>query len=337
MAGKLNGTIEALLPEFWKARLDGFAEGGRKAYALRELPEEVHAGLGFGVTWLLLIHVTRGIGQGSLRRIGREPPGKIGFGKSLENISFPKVDLIQNERLMRWDRWWWMALMVAPFASLAPYFMKSGILTAGRILAPYYPWLLGVVLIAAGRQIRPNAWWLRLGFAQGLLALSLVVVLPGRNLWPANTLLEKWKPALQGPTWERARNVYRIYAQRADAMEPIRRHLPEDVRTLGWVTGNDAEASLWKPYGSRRIIHVSPVQWESMSDNERDTASGVPKWWVVNVEILEGSVKDKMRSWVDRNGGRIVHEEWVQLLAREEAQHFAILEFTGENLTRAEP
>jgi len=56
----------------------------------------------------------------------------------------------------------------------------------------------------------------------------------------------------------RVQTVYLVYRQRHDAFAPIRDVLPPDVKILGIITFDDPETSLWRPFGSRRIVHVCP-------------------------------------------------------------------------------
>jgi hypothetical protein len=52
--------------------------------------------------------------------------------------------------------------------------------------------------------------------------------------------------------------VYSIYAERPQAFDPALRCLPPQVKVIGAVTGDDPEMALWKPFGSRRVVHVCP-------------------------------------------------------------------------------
>ena len=50
--------------------------------------------------------------------------------------------------------------------------------------------------------------------------------------------------------------VYSVYGERADAFAPAIALLPPDASPLGIVTSDDPEASLWRPFGARRVEHV---------------------------------------------------------------------------------
>lgn len=57
--------------------------------------------------------------------------------------------------------------------------------------------------------------------------------------------------------------VYSVYRERAHAFEPALALTPPEVKRLGMVTFDDPEATLWRPYGSRRILHVCSVTMQT--------------------------------------------------------------------------
>lgn len=289
-AGAINATVERVLPESWKMRVDGFAENGRAAYAVRELPGEEHAGLGFGVTWLLLLTLLHGL---------RRPDS--------------------------WSGPWFrdrarMALLLLPLVALAPYLARSGITTAGRILAPYYPWLLPSLLILGSASTAVRTRWFRVGSTAVLvLVLVLVVLLPTRPLWPARTLLGLLGTASKSRAIERASTVYEVYARRADVLAPLRQWIPSDAPLIGFVTVNDAETSLWKPYGHQRVRHLL------VSDRMDDLRSRGMGCVVANVDDFTVRFRQPIDEWIKANGGRIAGRESIQMLAREPAREFVVI------------
>jgi hypothetical protein len=56
--------------------------------------------------------------------------------------------------------------------------------------------------------------------------------------------------------FKRALKVYTVYGQRGDALASFRDLLPADAQTVGMITFDDPETSLWRPFGSRRVYHV---------------------------------------------------------------------------------
>ena len=122
--------------------------------------------------------------------------------------SAPATNLSDNRSIPNWLRW---LVVVSPWGSLLAYGMKSGIIDAGRLISAYYPLLLPLLLVGAGQAvIVRRRWWRALAWGVMLLALPVLVLTPGRPLWPAKTVLSKllvWKPGNRLLT--RALTVYR--------------------------------------------------------------------------------------------------------------------------------
>jgi len=134
--------------------------------------------------------------------------------------------------------------------------MKSGMVTPGRLISPYYPLLFPALLIGAGQsQIVRRGWWRALAMAVVTLALAALIVMPSRPLWPAKTILSKAIAARPNqPQLKRAQKVYEVYAQRPDPLAGLRQSFPPGLKTIGFMgTDDDLDISLWKPYGSRRV------------------------------------------------------------------------------------
>lgn len=51
--------------------------------------------------------------------------------------------------------------------------------------------------------------------------------------------------------------VYSCYAHRHDLLAPLRAALPTGVEEVGFVAGvDDADYSLWRPFGKRRVVYL---------------------------------------------------------------------------------
>ncbi len=291
MAGKVNAWIEGALPEAWKSLLDQFAELGRHAYAVKEFPGEEHAGLGAGLTWLLFFGAALGWRRRGWRRWFT--PKIPGLGETL--------------------------VLFMPWVALGGFFVKSAIQTNGRILAPFYLWLLPSFLHLGGYDL------LRTGCGRVvqrmIVAFSVLVVVlcPSRPLWPASTLLSALNTSAPGSGLERAATVYRVYAARAEAFEPLRRVLPMTERTIGFITGNEAETSLWKPFGTRRLRHVLKPYARVELDR-----LGV-SWVVVDIRELELRSGTTFTTWVKAVNGEVVLRQPLQLIAARSAQEYAVV------------
>jgi hypothetical protein len=142
--------------------------------------------------------------------------------------------------------------------ALLAYSMKSGMNTPARLIAPYYPLLLPLLLAGAGQsQIVRRRWWRVL--TGGVLTLAFVVLIltPDRPLWPATNILSRL--AARHPNSHlisRALDVFTVYAKRSDPLADVRPLLRPDVKAVGFIGAeDDCDISLWLPLGSRRVEH----------------------------------------------------------------------------------
>src|SRR5581483_341856 len=121
-----------------------------------ELPTEDWAGIGAGVGILLVICVMARLFEASARPV----PGRLTI------------------------------LIWAPWLALLAYAAKSGMDTAARLIAPYYPLLLPLLLAGTGPdRIVRRRWWRRLVGLHLMVAAAVVVLTPDRPLWPARMIL----------------------------------------------------------------------------------------------------------------------------------------------------
>lgn len=236
---------------WWNARVMGWLPGGfrdallktnfgDRVFILGELPVEDTAVLGLGLSALIALSV-----------------GWVGFQRlrgSSRSGAFHSSAMVFNPRFTALLCW-------LPWVSLAAYMAGVGTTCAGRLITPYYPLLLVGLLAGAGHEtLARRVWWRHAGGAVLLLAMLIVVVNPARSLWPAQAVLGAIHRAKPGQRLvERAARVYETYAERHDALSPARRLLPEEARCVGLAGALDyPEASLWRPFGSRRVMHVLP-------------------------------------------------------------------------------
>jgi hypothetical protein len=149
-----------------------------------------------------------------------------------------------------------LCIRVAPWLALLVYSAKSGMTTAARLISPYYPLLLPLLIAggAVSRFIRSRLWHI-LVFGNVILALAVLILTPPRPLWPAQTVLSNL--AARHPASHlisRAQKVYSLYSGRYDPLPGVRNLLPKNITVVGFAGGvDDAEISLWLPLGSRRV------------------------------------------------------------------------------------
>jgi hypothetical protein len=171
LAGWWNRSALAILPHALTAPLVANFEGG--FIGLGEMPTEDWVGIGFGLSVLLAATLLASCRAGSRANQARG-------GSRLVPCA------------VRWG------VLVSPWLSLLAYGMKSGMVGPARLISPYYPLLLPLLLAGARPAvIVRRRWWRGMVGIVLLLALLVLVLTPGRPLWPARTVLSKvlaWKP-----------------------------------------------------------------------------------------------------------------------------------------------
>ncbi len=199
-----------------------------------EMQIEENAGLGFGVTVLLIVSAIA-----AATRSGK---------------SFFQIQLHPPEAL------WRAALIVSPWISLLAILTQSEVYPIGRIVAPYYVLLLPLLLAApAHEQLVKKTWWRVMAFIVFTMAAGLLIILPARPLFPALTIFQKIHAHdPNSKLLTRVAEVYTVYHNRNDGFAPARDILPPGLKVLGFITYDDPETSLWFPMGSRTIFHVRP-------------------------------------------------------------------------------
>jgi hypothetical protein len=131
--------------------------------------------------------------------------------------------------------------------------------TAARLISPYYPLLLASFLVGAGHsKVVGQRWWQAMALVVWLLALAVLVFEPGHPLWPEKTLMSRLSsghPA--SAAIARIRTVYDVYAIRSDPLPQVRALLPPDLQTIGFLgTPDDIDISFWRPYGTKWVEHI---------------------------------------------------------------------------------
>jgi len=202
---------------------------------LWELPTEDWVGLGFGLTWLTVLAVVAGRGKSS----------------ELRRRDWALTDALPPA-ICR-------GILVAGWVALLAYCVKSGMATGARLISPYYPLLLPLLLIGAQQsEIVRRRWWALSVWVVIGMAVPVLVLTPARPLWPARTILSHLQNRYPGHgLLSRALKVYSIYSTRADPLASVRALLPPNLAAVGFLArGDDPDISLWRPYGTRRVEHI---------------------------------------------------------------------------------
>jgi hypothetical protein len=271
-AGSWNQNAPHIFPHTFVATVEKNFDTGY--FWLGELPTEDWAGIGFGISVLLTAAI-----MASLRT------------KSPKLTSNSPIPLIVRR-----------LVLLTPWVALLAYCVKSGMVTAARLISPYYTLLLPSLIIGAGHaEIVRRRWWRIASWLVILTAFAVLVTTPPRPLWPAQTILSaalKSKPGQ--PLLTRALKVYSVYAIRSDPLAQLRSLLPPDLKTVGFVgTADDIDISLWRPYFTRRVEHIL------LSDSpEQIRERGIQYAVVSGLNLKEKNVA--LESWLQRANATLI-------------------------------
>ena len=299
-AGWWNDSVLSRLPRGIVGPLAANFENG--FHQVKELPTEDWAGLGFGLSLLLAASVVaaprirggnRGLTSG---RSGKE--GAIS-GSGAFSCSAGQWRIGGDRPLRGVLRW---CAVFGAWGALGVFCVKSGMTNGARLISPYYPLMLPLLLAGAGQaELVRRRWWRALAGGVVGLASIVLVVTPGRPLWPAQTVLSR---ALGLPSGgrlvARALKVYAVYAGRSDPLAAVRALLPADLQVVGFMAdGDDIDISLWRPYFQRRVLHVL------LSDSAAELRRRGLRYVVVGGAYL-GSQHTSFEEWRQRVGAELV-------------------------------
>lgn len=250
------------------------------------------------------------IARGFLGELQTEERGSLGLGVSgLLIMSMIAAVFYKRGTFpvgIEWQRW---LILTSPFVALTALFAKSFMSPTGRLSAPYYALLIPIFLLAPAQEriVRSN-WWRNAAFISFWLAGILVVASPARPLWPSHFVLSRLN-AQSSPNavLRRIGNVYSVYSDRWDSFASLREKLPPDATTLGLVSIDAPEASLWRPFGSRQIIEISPA-----SSAEELRAQGI-HYILMDSVLMRGYYGQSVDDWADRKQAEIVWKAPLQV------------------------
>jgi hypothetical protein len=241
-AGKWNQSALTNMPRaVVEPMVANFEQG---FHVIGEIPTEDGAGIGFGLSVLIAVSVAASFRRGN----STSPPGKVSGLNGMDETNGGEMPV----RLR-------CLVLIAPWGSLLAYCMKSGIVDAPRLISPYYALLLPSLLIGARQaEIIRRRWWRAMVWGVLLLAVPVVLTIPGRPLWPARTVLAKIQSVKPGQRQvARALEVYTVYGERWDSLAEVRALLPKELTVVGFLGhGDDIDISLWRPFFTRKVEHI---------------------------------------------------------------------------------
>ena len=271
-ASQWNKFVGANLPASWRQTLVENFEADW--FELRELPSEEWAGVGFAVVLCLAAAIWLSVSRKS----------------TAKNVAYPTARAV-----------WLDGLRVTPWISLAVFMAKSGMSMVSRMTLPYAPLLLPLIVAKfQSSALEKSRLFRGLGLFALLTAMLVVVITPARPLFPAQTLLATARKTLgDSPLLARAGRVFATYRERHDNFRILRERIPPTERQIGLISLPDTqETSLWLPYGTRTVRHISP------RSNPRDL-QGI-HYVIAGLQAFNSTGRDSLPQWLQRNHATIV-------------------------------
>ena len=318
-AGWWNTHALSLLPPAIERPLEANFENGFEQ--LKELPTEDWAGLGFGVSVLVLASFLAGLAgtpctTGNV--LARLIPGTRRGGAGPERGVEAAAPVFPRDALPTRLRW---CVLVAAWVALGAYCVKSGMNDGARLISPYYPLLLPLLLLSPRQsEIVRQRWWRVMAGAVLGLALLVLVLTPGRPLWPARAVLSKALASHPGQRLvARALTVYGVYADRSDPLANVRALLPPGLKVVGFLAdGNDSDISLWRPFFERRVEHVL------LADTGAEIRQRHIRYLVVGGAFLAWQ-QTTLADWQRRTGADLVASTTATLLVAQGPQAWYVV------------
>jgi hypothetical protein len=278
-AHKINPVLNDEMPASWQQTL---RENFPRYYfaKLNELPQEESAGLGLGVTLLLLVGLSAVI---------------------FRVVKNSRIEIFSQTSLFAFAAW--IAALV--------YMLKMGSEATARLMLPYYPLVIVPFLLLPSQNylLRFRAWKIFCMLAV-LSVLPAIILSPSRPLLPMEKIskqLAAHHPA--SVTAQRLASVYFVYAHRNDSLAPLREHLPDDVKVIGFVAGSDdTDYSLWRPIGKRKVVYLQ---------NDIKSSDAIPdsvKWIAVKQKSWRKFSNLPLETWAMQHQAQIVFSNSITTL-----------------------
>ncbi|HTR40899.1 MAG TPA: hypothetical protein VMH87_04730 [Pseudomonadales bacterium] len=294
-ADRWNRAVQQAIPPDLSLRLhQALVEPPAAEFWVPEMQMEENAGLGFGVTILLLVSVATAV---------------VYRGK------FLPFSLHSAEGL------WKAGIIVTPWISTFALLTQSEVYPIGRIIAPFYILLLPLLLAPSGHErLLEKIWWRGMVFIVFALAALLLIISPARPLFPVKTVLNHLEAGhANSKLFTRIEEVYSVYRDRNQGFAPALEALPPGLKILGFVTYDDPETALWHPFGSRRVIHIRP-------DDTAAYLKGEGIEYILAKPSLFGTQFPAFNDWLATVNARLVQKVALNLRAESGASDWYLIE-----------
>jgi hypothetical protein len=266
-------------------------------FRMDELPIEEGAGLGLGLSALLLIST------GAALVYSRKPaPSKA---SSRANATTGRAGVFAAT-----------LFVTAVFIGIS---LANG--AEARLMNAYYPFLAALLLVIPGQSAVVRArWWMVAAVVVAVMAAIPLVLTPSRPLVPVQKLVTVLRRHGHGGALAaRVERVYGAYSKRNEGLAPLLAFLPPGIRVLGYAGHDDLETGLWKPFGSRRLVHICRDD-----TNEQLKAQGV-SFILLGAYGLSRISSEGLEVWLTRLNADLVQTVPLALRAGDQPQDWYVV------------
>jgi hypothetical protein len=156
--------------------------------------------------------------------------------------------------------WQIRLLWLTPWGLLILFAATVGSIETARLLSPYYPFLLPLILVPTSMTILTRQrWWQTFGLLTMLSAAAILIFPPTRPLWPAETALNHLqKNHPQSDFIARLKSFYSTTEINFALRHAFQSELPPTERVVGYATDiRGLEPTLWIPF-TRQVKRILP-------------------------------------------------------------------------------
>ena len=191
-------------------------------------------------------------------------------------------------------------LILTPWLLLIIFMAKDGEAQNARHLAPYYAFLLPIILVTGGQEpLTRKIWWQRTAVLCMTTAAGLLVVNSYRPLFPATSVFTRLA-ASHSRSITVLQQVYGTPAELKNLKTNLLKKLPSGEPIIGFTgSGNcESEPILWEPFGSRLVEWLLP----------EDTPEQLQRRGIhfVVIENYPGPGTPSLELWLERYHARVI-------------------------------
>ena len=179
--------------------------------------------------------------------------------------------------------------------------------SASRLFTPYYGYIIAVLVVYIHDRAIRGCWFKMLAYLSFMVAGLLTIMSPGHPLWPVKSFLANNKDN-NSRLVKRMETVYSAYLSRYDAFRPLVDLLPSDANVVGMVQFDQIETSVWRPFGTRRVFHVT------QEDTTETVRTRGIKYILVGEPFLQDN-KTTSDDWAQKMGGKVIARQVLLLRA----------------------